>query len=161
MRYLLLLMLVATSLAVPALAPRPGLAAAGASLPYNGSTFGGVPGVSYSGTGTVTLTVLGKTFGTLTRVSCSSSGCAYTGTIAGKAVTLDTTSSLPGTGTATSSAFGTHGDWVSAVAQWANANLTGNLTDKRGMIISGAASIQGQLMWHDRGGGHGGMHGRP
>ena len=161
MRYLLLIALLVTSLAVPGLAPGPGLAAASASLPYSGSTFGGVPGVSYSGTGTMTLTVLGKTFGTLTRVSCTSSGCTYTGTIAGKAVTLDTTSSLPGTGMATSSSFGNHGDWVSAVAQWANTNLTGTLTEKRGMIISGAAGIQGQLMWHDRGGGHGGMHGRP
>jgi hypothetical protein len=53
--------------------------------------------IGNSSSGTLTLTVKGKTFveGTY---SCSSSGCAFTGTMAGKHVAADTTPGLSGVG---------------------------------------------------------------
>jgi hypothetical protein len=122
----------------------------------NGSTFGGVPVTgTVQGTttsGTLNLFADGKLFATGT-YSCSS-GCAFTGTIAGKSVSgmsLSTASSFTGKtpstattamGKATSSAFPNHGAWVSAVSGWANANLSGS---HRGQIVSSAAKIEGSL----------------
>ncbi len=151
-----------------------GFAASSGALPYDlslsapltsissqskvvtGSTFGGVPVTgTVKGTttsGTLNLFADGKPFVTGT-YSCSS-GCTFSGTIAGKTVSgisLSTASSFNGKtpstattamGKATSSAFPNHGAWVSAVSNWANTNLTGT---QRGQIVSSAAKIEGPL----------------
>lgn len=150
-----------------------GFAASSAALPYdlklsaplasatsqskvvNGSTFGGVPVTgTVQGTttsGTLSLSADGKPFVTGT-YSCSSGGCAFTGTVAGKSVSgmsLGTASTFTGKtpstattamGKATSSAFPNHGTWVSTVSGWANTNLSGS---QRGGIVSSAAKIEG------------------
>ena len=152
-----------------------GFAASSAALPFDlklsaplssissqskvltGSTFGGVPvtgtvmGTTTSGT--LNLLADGKPFVTGT-YSCSS-GCTFSGTIAGKTVSgmsLGKASSFTGKtastattamGKATSSAFPNHGAWVSAVSDWAKSN---NLSGKqRGEIVSSAAKIEGPL----------------
>ncbi len=122
-----------------------------------GSTFGGVPVTgTVQGTktaGALNLTADGKAFAAGT-YSCSSGGCTFAGTIAGKSVTgmsLTTASSFTGkttsttttaVGKATSSTFHNHGAWVSAVSGWANTNLSGS---QRGQIVSSAAKIEGPL----------------
>ena len=128
--------------------------------------FGGVPVAgTYSGnssSGTLTLTVNGTTFveGTY---SCSPSGCAFTGTVAGKHVAAVTMSSLGGVGQATSSVFPNREAWVSAVSDWAHTNVS---SDQVATIVSAAASVkmtqtldeQGQGSGHsgESGGGAGG-----
>lgn len=151
MRHILLVALLVVTLIAPVAAQ------SGAGLPYelrlssplgsswkkaelrNGSTFGGVPVtgaiVGRSTRGTITLYVDGKVF-TLGRYECSSNGCLFSGVVAGKSLTamrLTSDSSLSGRGNATSGAFPTHRAWVSAVTDWANANLNGA---RRGQIIS-------------------------
>jgi hypothetical protein len=78
--------------------------------------FGGVPvSGTYSGnssSGTLTLTVKGTTF-VEGAYSCSSSGCAFTGTVAGKPVAAVTMSGLSGVGQATSSVFPNREAWIS------------------------------------------------
>ena len=123
----------------------------------SGSTFGGVPVTgTVQGTttsGTLNLFADGKSFATGT-YTCSSGGCTFTGTVAGKSVSgmkLGTASSFTGKtpstattamGKVTSSAFPNHGAWVSAVSNWANANLADS---RRGQIVSSAAKIEGPL----------------
>ncbi len=151
MRHILLVALLVVTLIAPVAAQ------SGAGLPYelklssplgsswkkdelrNGSTFGGVPVtgtiVGTSTTGTITLYVDGKLF-TLGRYACSSKGCLFSGSVAGKGLTamsLTSESRLSGRGNATSGVFPTHRAWVSAVTDWANANLNGA---RRGQIIS-------------------------
>jgi hypothetical protein len=168
MRYGILVVSIVLAFAVS------GFAASSAALPYDlklsaplgsissqskvvtGSTFGGVPVTgAVQGTttsGTLNLFADGKLFVTGT-YSCSS-GCTFSGTIAGKTVSgmsLSKASSFTGKtsstattamGKATSSAFPNHGAWVSSVAGWANTNLTGS---QRGHITSSAAKIEGPL----------------
>jgi len=151
MRHIVLVALLVVSLIVPVSAQ------SRAGLPYdlrlssplgsswktdelrNGSTFGGVPVtgaiVGTSRTGTITLYVDGKLF-TLGRYACSSKGCIFSGRVAGRSLTgmsLTSESWLSGRGNAISGEFPTHGAWVSAVTDWANANLSGA---RRGQIIS-------------------------
>ncbi len=159
----------------------PGVAKASAALPFDltftgtntsgtiSGTFGGVPVTGTYSNRTWTLIVDGKVFATGT-YSCSST-CAFSGmSLSGKSVTFSfTSSSLTGTKTGTLSLrpFANHGAWVSAVAQWANANLSQH---QRGLIVSAAARIEGQLAaqgnrnaeanGHDRGTGRDGGHRR-
>ena len=151
MRPIVLVALLIVTLIVPVSAQ------SGAGLPYelrlssplgsswkkdelrNGSTFGGVPVtgtiVGTSRTGTITLYVDGKLF-TLGRYTCSSQACLFSGSVAGKGLTamsLTSGSSLSGSGNATSGVFPTHTAWVSAVTDWANANLNGA---QRGQILA-------------------------
>ncbi len=172
MRHLCVAVALFTALAAPA------LAASSAALPYNltfspnlsttantgtvKGTFGGVPVTgAYTGTstsGTFTLTASGKTFASGT-YTCGGSGCAFTGTVAGKSVTgmsLTSSAFVTGTGKATSGVFPNHGAWVSAVAGWANANLSGS---QRGQIVSAAARIEGSQASNGRGGSPGGRAG--
>ena len=143
------------------LSPRP------TSSVSTGTVIGQFGGVliagTYNGTlssGTSTLTVKGTTFveGTY---SCSFSGCAFTGTVAGKHVAAVTMSGLSGVGQATSSVFPNREAWVSAVSDWANTHLS---RDQVASVVSTAASIklneQGQGSSHPgTGGGNGGMEG--
>jgi hypothetical protein len=92
--------------------------------------------------------------------TCSSGGCTFTGTVAGKTVTgmnLGSTSRLNAAGTATSSAFSNHGAWVSAVTEWAKANLSGK---QRGEIASAAAKIEGPQVSGKSDSAHGGGQGK-
>ncbi len=168
MRQCRLIIVLVASFALPA------LAASSAALPYSltfssgvisGSTFGGLT-VTGTNTGTTsghwTLSVSGQVFGTGT-YACSGSTCTFTGILAGKSVTFTLPlSNLSGskTGTLTISAFPTHGAWVSAVAQWANAHLSGA---DRGKVISAAARIEGSLASNgqtvDQANGQGNAHG--
>ena len=124
-------------------------------------------GGTYTGTssaGTLTLTVSGPTFAD-GRYSCSPSGCAFTGTVAGKHAARVMMSALSGVGQATSSVFSNRDAWVSAVSDWANASLGG---DQVASTISAAASVHmpqtliepGEGSGHSgEGGGNGGMNG--
>jgi hypothetical protein len=99
-----------------------------------GSQFGGVPVQgSISGTsnsGTLTLTADGKNFAQ-GNYSCSSGGCFFSGTIAGKTIANNLglgqmsglrTSSNTIKDSASGGAFRTQGDWNAAVNQWAQDN---------------------------------------
>lgn len=150
MRYLLVVVLV-MALVLPAAAAKPTYALV-YNLTFSGGTItgtiGGVPVSGTYGGGTWTLTIDGKTFASGT-YTCNGT-CTFTGTtIAGKSLsfsfTTPATSSAP-SGTASgqlTDAFGNHGGWVSAVATWASANLTGV---RRGQIISAAAHNMQLLM---------------
>jgi len=130
--------------------------------------FGGVPVAgTYTGnssSGTLTLTVKGTTFAEGT-YSCSSSGCAFTGTVAGKHVAAVTMPGLSGVGQATSSVFPNREAWLSAVSDWANTHFS---SDQVASIVSAAASVkitetlneQGQGSGHSgESGGNGGVGG--
>ena len=165
MRYTVFIVTLVFALVVP------GFAAANAALPYDlrlsaplgplpstvgvkaGSTFGGVPVTgTVSGTtasGSVSLFSDGRLFASGT-YTCNSA-CTFSGTIAGKTVTGMTLSTSRSGFTASaftvvskavSGAFPNHGAWVSAVSNWANANLSGS---QRGRIVSAAARIEGPL----------------
>ncbi len=176
MRHLLLI-----ALLIGSLATAQGYAASSAALPYDlqlssplgalpktaqvlsGSTFGGVPVTGSikgsSTTGTMNLFADGKLFASGT-YSCNSGGCTFTGTVAGKTVTgmnLGTASRLSGMGKATTSAFSNHGAWVSAVTDWANANLSGK---QRSEIVSAAAKIEGPQASGKLDSSHGGGQGK-
>ncbi len=165
MRRVFFVALLVASLAVP------GFAVANAALPFSqavltsggSGTFGGVLVTNVNGT----LMIRGTSvvFGKLT---CSNGTC--TGTIVGvsAAFTLTTVNSMPAV---TSSAFPTHGAWVSAVAQWASASDNRSALAAAGFtvgdIVSGAAKIEGPLASSGRsvfppqgGGGEHGNHGR-
>lgn len=163
----------------------PGFAAASAALPFDvrlstplgslpstvgvkaGSTFGGVPVTgTVSGTttsGSLSLFADGRLFASGT-YTCNSA-CTFSGTIAGKTVTGMTlsasrsgftASAFTVSGKAFSSTFPNHGAWVSAVSNWASANLS---SLQHGRIVSAAARIEGPLASGksdlDRAGGHG------
>ncbi len=163
MRHALLAVALVVGLAAP------GFAKASAAIPFGltftgtntsgtiSGTFGGVPVTGTYSNGTWTLMVDGKVFATGT-YSCSSS-CTFTGTtLAGKPITFSfTSSSLTGTktGTLSLSPFANHGAWVSAIAQWANANLT---QKQRGLIVSAAARIEGRLAANGNGNAGGNSH---
>ncbi len=175
MRNMLLVILLSAGLATA-----PGYAASSAALPYDlklssplgvfphtsqvqsGSTFGGVPVTgSVAGTsssGTLNLYADGKLFASGT-YSCAST-CNFTGTVAGKSVTgmqLTTSSHVNGVGKATSGVFPNHGAWVSAVGDWAKANLNGK---QRGEVVSAAGRIEGSQASGSEG-GHGKGKGKP
>jgi hypothetical protein len=107
--------------------------------------------------GTLTLTVKGKTF-VEGKYSCSSSGCAFTGTMAGKRVAAVTTPGLSGVGQATSSVSSTREAWLSAVSDWANTHFS---SDQVASIVSAAASVKmtETLNEQGRGSGHSGESG--
>jgi hypothetical protein len=179
MRYIVFGVAVLSALVVP------GFAASSAALPFDlrlsaplgpvpstvgvkpGSTFGGVPVTgTVSGTatsGSLDLFTDGRLFASGT-YACNSA-CTFSGTIAGKTVTGMTlsasrsgftASAFTVAGKAISGRFPNHGAWVSAVSNWASANLSGL---QRGRIVSAAARIEGPLASGksdlDRAGGHG------
>jgi hypothetical protein len=144
-------------LVVSLVVPGAVLAESTSSLPYTLSspptmlstrtftaTFGGVAGtITTTSSGSWKMTVGGQTFASGT-YTCSGGTCTFTGaTLLGKAVTFTMTST---TGTV-SGLFATHGAWVSAVAQWAKAHLSGQ---QIGDIVSAAARIEGMLASGDQ-----------
>ncbi len=150
MRYLLLGALLVVSTAVF------GLAASSSALPYqfgSGSppstlTLGGVTGTLTWNGSNWTMTVGGQTFATGTF-----SGGTFTVTsLLGSSCSPCTST----TGLLSLGQFPTHGGWVSAVADWANSNLSGQMI---GQVVSQAAKIEGPLASGDP--KHGGGHGRP
>lgn len=153
MRYLALALLAVVGFAGPL------WAGTNAPLPYSltltgtaskGTITGTLGGVQVQGTyqnGTWTVAVQGQTFATGS-YTCTT-GCTFTGTtLIGKSVSFSTSTALLGTtsarvtltGSFASSQFPTHGAWVSAVAQWANAHLEGAQVGK---VVSEAAKIEG------------------
>ena len=150
MRYFSLMVLLAAVLAVPVVAQP----SAGMGLPYDltfsggtiTGTFGGVPVTGTytgSGSGSFQLMVDGQVFASGT-YTCDGSGCTFSGTqLLGASQSFSFTStglSSPAGGDLTG-LFATHGAWVSAVAKWAQANLT---TMRVGQVVRAAAGIQGQ-----------------
>jgi hypothetical protein len=173
--------LLVVALLIGSFATGQGFAASSAALPYDlqlasplgtiaktdqvlsGSTFGGVPVTGSvkgsSTTGTMTLFADGKLFASGT-YSCNAGGCTFSGTVAGKTVTgmnLGTATHLSGVGKATSSAFPNHGAWVSAVTDWAKANLSGK---QKGEIVAAASRIEGPQASGKVDAGTGGGHGK-
>ena len=154
MRHVLLGILRVAALALPAFAEPSGLPFAltlasplGSAWHKDevriGSRFGGISVtgniVGTSTKGTLTLYAGGRLF-ILGRYSCASGGCNLNGAVAGKSVSpmrLTSGGWLSDTGNAVSAAFPTHGAWVAAVTEWANANLTGAL---RAQVLSGIKS---------------------
>jgi len=147
------------------LSPRP---ASSASTGTVIGQFGGVPVAgTYNGNssrGTLTLTVKGTAF-VEGAYACSSWGCAFTGTLAGKRVAGVTMSSLSGVGQATSGEFPNREAWISAVLNWANTHLG---SDQVASIVSAAATVKMQQTLNEQGqgsdrssgeGGGGGMGG--
>lgn len=151
----------------------PGVAGPSAALPYNlvlsprpssssstGTVMGQLGGVPVTGayygnasSGTLTLNVKGMAFAVGT-YSCAYSGCAFTGSVAGKRVTAMPMSGLGGPGQATSSAFPTRGAWVSAVSDWANTHLG---SDQGASIVSAASGVE--MLQTPNGQGQGGGNG--
>jgi len=160
MRHLFVVGLLVTLVAMPAAV----LAEPSSTLPVSGTitstgtlngttTIGGVTGTVTSSGGAWTMTVAGATFATGT-YSCSGGSCSYTGTVAGSTRSFNfTTNSRTGAITS-ATGFSTHGAWVSTVAHWSGGNKAalaaagGNV----GHTVSDAARF-------DRGGGgHGADH---
>ena len=179
MRLLLLALLLVSGFSVPGSA-----ASTAGALPYNlvlsprptsssgaGTVTGRFGGVSVEGTyngnsssGTFTLTVKGATF-VAGMYSCVYSGCTFTGTMVGKRVTAIQMSALSGVGHAASGVFPTREVWISAVSDWANAQLG---SDQAASIVAAAASVKMPQTLNEQGhgsgnggesGGHGGMGG--
>lgn len=128
MRHLFTIGLLVTLVAMPAVV----LAQPNSTLPVsgtmtstgtlNGTTrIGGVTGTVTSSGGAWTMTVAGATFATGT-YSCSGGSCSYTGIVVGSTRTFGfTTNSTKGT-ISGATGFSTHGAWVSTVAHWSGGN---------------------------------------
>lgn len=153
MRHVLASAVLAGSLVVPGAA----LAESTSSLPYTLSSppsmlsnstfttsFGGVAGtITTTSSGGWKMTVGGETFASGT-YTCSGGACTFTGGMLLGTVVRFTLTSTTGT---VSGLFTTHGAWVSAVAQWAKAHLSGQ---QIGDVVSAAARIEGLLASGDQ-----------
>ncbi len=163
MRHAFVVGLLVTLVAMPAVA----LAQSNSSLPVSGTmtstgtlngttTIGGVTGTVTSSGGAWTMTVAGATFASGT-YSCSGGSCSYTGSVVGSTRSFHFTTNRTTGAITAATGFSTHGAWVSTVAHWAGGNRAalGAAGRNVGHMVSDAARFDRNGHGADNDRGHG------